>query len=91
MRYFPFGLLVVLLVTGLTITALGPNYFGFAQMPLPAPEPADYSNVQQLGTILYTNYAYPFEIAGVLLLAAIIAAITLTHRRGPLRRKIAKS
>jgi len=86
-RYFPFALLVVLLVTGLTITALGPNVFGFAQMPLPAPEPADYSNVQQLGTILYTKYAYPFEIAGVLLLTAIIAAITLTHRRGPLRRK----
>ena len=35
------------------------------------------SNTHQLGTVLYTDYVYPFEIAGVLLLTAIIAAITL--------------
>ena len=62
--------------------AVGPTYFGITQMPAPAPEPADYSNIQAIGDVLYTDYAYPFEIAGVLLLAAIIAAITLTHR-GP--------
>lgn len=86
-NYLPFGIVVVLLITGLTIAALGPQYFGITQMPIPAPEPANYNNIQQLGAILYTDYAYPFEIAGLLLLAAIIAAITLTYR-GPLRRRV---
>lgn len=85
-RYLPLGVIVVILFTGLTIAALGPKYFGLVQMPAPLPAPADYSNTEQLGMILYTDYAYPFEIAGVLLLTAIIAAITLTHRRA--RRKV---
>lgn len=80
-RYLPLGIIIVFLLTGLTIVALGPKYFGLAQMPLPAPEPANFSNIAHLGEILYTDYAYPFEVAGVLLLAAIIAAITLTHRK----------
>ena len=48
---------------------------------------ADFSNTQRLGMALYTYYAYPFEIAGLLLLAAIVAAITLAYR-GPMRRKV---
>lgn len=79
-RYLPFVLALVFVVTGIMITAVGPSYFGIAQMPVPAPEPADYSNIQHLGMLLYTDFAYPFEIAGVILLAAIVAAITLTHR-----------
>ena len=49
------------------------------------PQPADYSNTTELGTLLYTKYVYPLEIAAVLLLVAIVAAITLTMRqpRGP--------
>jgi NADH-quinone oxidoreductase subunit J len=43
----------------------------------------DYSNTLELGTALYTKYAYPFELAAVLLLVAIVAAITLTMRRRP--------
>lgn len=85
-RYLPFGIIIVLIITGLVIAALSPRYFGITQMPLPMPEAANYSNIQHLGAVLYTDYAYPFEIAGVLLLAAIIAAITLTHR-APVRRK----
>jgi NADH-quinone oxidoreductase subunit J len=45
------------------------------------PHPASYSNTLELGRSLYTRYAYPFELAAVLLLVAIIAAITLTMRR----------
>jgi len=86
-RYFPVSIIIVLLLIGLTIAALGPDYFGLKTMPAPLPEPADYSNTRHLGELLYTNYAYPFEIAGVLLLAAIVAAITLTHR-APKRRKV---
>jgi NADH-quinone oxidoreductase subunit J len=48
---------------------------------MPPPAPADYSNTLELGTALYTKYAYPFELAAMLLLVAIVAAITLTMRR----------
>jgi NADH-quinone oxidoreductase subunit J len=43
--------------------------------------PADYSNTKELGRVLYTQYAYAFEIAAVILLVAIVAAIALTLRR----------
>jgi len=45
-----------------------------------APLPANYSNATELGTLLFTRYAYAIEIAALLLLVAIIAAISLTHR-----------
>ncbi|MBS0364245.1 MAG: NADH-quinone oxidoreductase subunit J [Proteobacteria bacterium] len=48
-----------------------------------ASQPAGYSNTLELGTLLYTRYAYPFELAAMLLLVAIVAAITLTMRRRP--------
>ena len=46
----------------------------------PAPLPADYSNTLELGRVLYTKYVYPFELAAILLLVAIVAAISLTMR-----------
>jgi len=45
------------------------------------PLPADYSNTTELGRLLYTEYVYPFELAALLLLVAIVAAISLTMRR----------
>jgi len=50
----------------------------------PLPEAAGYSNTEALGQVIYTRYAYPFELAAVLLLVAIVAAIALTmrHRQG---------
>ena len=45
-----------------------------------APQPADYSNTLELGSVLYTRYAYPLELAAMLLLVAIVAAIALTMR-----------
>jgi len=44
------------------------------------PTPAGTSNTQALGRLIYVDYVYPFEIAAVVLLVAIVAAITLTHR-----------
>lgn len=79
-RYLPIGLCVsVLVIVGL-ITAVGPETFGIKHFVSPTPNPPDFSNVQALGTLLYTEYLYPFEIAGFLLLVAIIAAISLTFR-----------
>ena len=46
-----------------------------------APSRPAYSNTAELGTVLYTEYVYPFELAAVLLLVAIIAAIVLTMRQ----------
>jgi NADH-quinone oxidoreductase subunit J len=48
-----------------------------------APLPENYSNTQELGVALYTQYIYPIELAAVLLLVAIVAAITLTMRKRP--------
>jgi NADH-quinone oxidoreductase subunit J len=58
----------------------------------PPPAPADYSNTLELGSTLYTKYAYPFELAAVLLLVAIVAAITLTmrHRVGLKKQDVAR-
>ena len=47
------------------------------------PLPADYSNTAHLGRVLYTEYLFPFELAAILLLVAIIGAISLTMRRRP--------
>lgn len=86
-RYLPFGVVLVLVMVAAIFVSVGPQYFGLQLVPLPAPVSADYSNLTELGRLLFTEFAYPFELAGVLLLAAIIAAITLTHRE-PRRRKV---
>ncbi len=54
---------------------------GLAYAPPPVAHGATYSNTEALGRVLYTAYVYPFEIAAVVLLVAIVAAISLTMRR----------
>ena len=54
--------------------------FDAAKYPVPTPKGADYSNIKELGRILYTDYVIAFETAAVILLVAIIAAIALTFR-----------
>jgi NADH-quinone oxidoreductase subunit J len=49
----------------------------------PVPHGTNYSNTEELGRVLYTDYVYPFEIAAAVLLVAIVAAIALTMRRRP--------
>ena len=79
-RYWPLGIMVVLIIVSMLAVVLGPEHFGLAKIPLPAPQPDNFNNIASLGEVLYTRYAYPFEVAAVLLLTAIIAAITLTYR-----------
>ncbi len=80
-EYLPIGgLVAVLLVMEMTII-LGSGQFGVKQMPDPGSLPAGHSNTRELGRLLYTVYAYPFEIAAAILLVAIVAAIALTLRR----------
>jgi len=60
---------------------LASREFGAAAMPSPGAPPAGFSNTKQLGRLLYTDYVFPFELAAVVLLVAIVAAIALTLRR----------
>jgi NADH-quinone oxidoreductase subunit J len=77
------GLAVALIMVAEMAVVLTGRRFGLLEMPTPAPRPAGYSNTEELGTVLYTYYVYPFEIAAVILLVAIVAAIALTLRRRP--------
>ena len=61
----------------------GTSRLGFDANKAPVDLPSDYSNTLQLGQLLYTKYVYPFELAAVLLLVAIVAAISLTMRSRP--------
>ena len=80
-RYLPVGATVAGLIVFEMMLIVGAENFGLDQVAKPMPKPAGYSNTQELGSVLYTDYAYPFEIAAVILLVAIIAAIALTLRR----------
>ena len=86
-RYLPLGLIIVILIMVMLFYVIGPEHFGLKEYSTPAAQPVDYSNVAALGYTLYTQYVYPFEIAGVLLLVAMIAAITLAFR-GRRNRKV---
>lgn len=58
---------------------LGGDYFGLDVLP-GTTHPADYSNTKELGRLLFTDYVYPFELASIVLLVSMIAAVLLTLR-----------
>jgi len=62
------------------VMIVGVRNFGVDQVNLPPSYPDNYSNTAALGRVLYTDYLLPFELASVVLLVAIVAAITLTLR-----------
>jgi NADH-quinone oxidoreductase subunit J len=78
-RNLPLALLVGGIMVAEMSAILMRNYFAHAETPGVAPP--GYSNTKELGLVLYTEYAYAFEIAAVILLVAIISAIALTLRR----------
>jgi len=83
-RYLPVAALVaVAMAVELLMVLWSRGRFGVEMFPIPAPNSADYSNTRELGELLYTNYLLPFEVAGVILLVAIIAAVALTLRTRP--------
>lgn len=83
--YLPIAGLVAGLMAVEMVIVLGGDRFGLTN---PAPLAADFSNTKQLGRLLYTEYVYAFELAAVILLVAIVAAIALTLRRRPNRKVI---
>ncbi|HEX7045302.1 MAG TPA: NADH-quinone oxidoreductase subunit J [Burkholderiales bacterium] len=80
-EYLPLGGFVAVLLVLEMALILSSGRFGADVIPEPAPLPADYSNTRALGRLIYTVYAYPFELAAVILLLSIIAAIALTMRK----------
>ncbi len=78
-RYLPVGLLVAVTVAAEMILVMRSK--SFSDVAIPEPAPLSASNTEALGEVLYTEYVYPFEIAAVILVVAIIAAIALTLRR----------
>ncbi|MGL5742399.1 MAG: NADH-quinone oxidoreductase subunit J [Legionella sp.] len=101
-RYLPFGLILVALLTGLLMVSIPPGTFksnvetqnnaissqflDVAQENTPGAVQHFLTNTEALGMVLYTDYLLAFEIAAVVLLIAIISAITLVHR-GPRKSK----
>ncbi len=82
-RYLPIGIAVAAVMLVEMLMVIGAKRFGFDKFPQPVPHEIGYSNTKELGELLYTDYVYPFEIAAVILLVAIVAAIALTLRRRP--------
>ena len=84
--YLPVGILFALLMLAVMVYVVGPvgpDVMGTAALDNAVRHAADYSNTEALGEVLYTDYVLAFEIAAVILLVAIIAAIALTLRRRP--------
>jgi NADH-quinone oxidoreductase subunit J len=79
--YLPVGVMLGVLLAFEMILVLGGQYFGVEAMPAPAAVAADFSNTRELGRVLYTEYAYPFELAAFVLLIAMVAAVSLTLRK----------
>ena len=79
-RYWPFAIIAAGVMFGLTMYVVGPNHFGLDKVALPPQFPSDYRQVKALDHLLYRDFLLPFEIAGVILLVAMIAAIGLTFR-----------
>ncbi len=80
-RYLPVGLLVAIIMLAQLAYIVGPERFGLDKYPPPTPRDADYSNTREIGLVLYTEYLLAFELAAVILVVAIIAAIALTLRK----------
>ena len=73
------ALIVIQMIIVISSGAMSPGEMPEATMPIP--DPAETGNTTVIGGVLYTVYVYPFELAAVILLVAIIAAIMLTLRR----------
>jgi len=79
-RNLPVALFVGIVVVLQLAAVLIHSFAGVKAADAP-PLPADYSNTKALGALLYTEYVWAFEVAAVILLVGIVAAIALTLRR----------
>jgi len=83
-KYLPVGLLVGLIMLVEMVFLITQRYFKAEQFPVPERAGVEQmSNTESLGRLLYSEYLFQFEIAAIILLVAIVAAIALTMRRRP--------
>ena len=82
-RFLPVGGLITALIVVQLVVLIRVKWFEVSNYAQPLPKPADYSNTEALGIAMYTDYLFQFEVAAMILLVAIIAAIALTMRRRP--------
>ena len=78
--YVPAALAVLALLALEVLGLFANQRFAPTHTPVPPDRPADYSNIHELGLRLFTEYLFQFEVAGVILLIAVVAALVLTHR-----------
>ena len=82
-RHLPVGIVVgAIMVVEMGLLVIR-GQFGADTFPTPAAKPADYSNAEALGAEMYADYLFHVEVAGLILLLAIVAAIALTMRKRP--------
>ena len=79
-RYLPVATMFAVLMGVSLVLVVGPAHFGLAQVPAPPAAALDANNTEQLGLAMFTQFVLPLEIASVVLLVAIVAAIALTLR-----------
>jgi NADH-quinone oxidoreductase subunit J len=89
-HWLPLGALLAGLIVVQMAMVLGADEISAGKVAVQ--HAADYSNTKELGRLIYTEYVYPFEIAAVLLLLAMVSAIALTlrQRRDTKRQDISK-
>lgn len=82
-KYLPYGILTMTILVGMMVLLLLHRHLNLPNA-LPVIHSAAYSNTRAMGTLLFTDYILPFEVAGAILLVAIIASIALAfHGRKP--------
>src|SRR4051794_40412595 len=77
----PFGIIIALVLLGEIVVAVSAWKAGPALSGRVIPTGRGQQNIVALGQLLYSRYLFPFEIAGLILLVAMIGAIVLTHRK----------
>lgn len=95
MKYLPIGALVgIVLLIELALVlgsfAIAPDFT--SRIATPAPPMAELTNTEAIGRVLYTDYIYAFQAAGLILLVAMVGAIVLTlrHKEGVKRQDVAR-
>lgn len=79
-KYLPIGAVIGVILAAELVFVVAGTSLGTAPAAAPMPPVAEFTNTEALGNIMYTQYFYLFQVAGLVLLVAMMGAIVLTHR-----------
>lgn len=88
-KHWPIGVIAASTTIALLIMSVNKQHFGLEEIAAPQALPSDYSHVKVLAQLLYSDFLLPFEVAGFILLVAMVAAIGIAFR-GPRETKTQK-